>query len=136
MRLEGAGSGASYVVEDYVASGSFSRVFRVRKEVTGKQEPKRRWGTSSEILVAKVMRKEDTYIQYTSSGPGEGELLQRLEAAQREANAEVLTMRCLESFATKDDAGKEYWCLILEWLDASLFDVVRMNGNHGLHLSM
>eukprot|EP00439_Symbiodinium_sp_Y106_P025196 s1404_g3.t1 len=119
MRLEGAGSGASYVVEDYVASGSFSRVFR------------------------------DAYIQYTSSGPGEGELLQRLEAAQREANAEVLTMRCLESFATKDDAGKDsgslkgsirglidYWCLILEWLDASLFDVVRMNGNRGLHLSM
>ncbi|CAE7274726.1 AFC1 [Symbiodinium sp. CCMP2592] len=136
MRLEGAGSGASYVVEDYVASGSFSRVFRVRREVPGVQEPKRRWGNSSEILAAKVMRKEDAYIQYTSSGPGEGELLQRLEAAQREASAEVLTMRCVESFATKDDAGKDYWCLILEWLDASLFDVLRMNGNRGLHLSM
>merc|ERR1719401_1679041 len=45
-------------------------------------------------------------------------------------------MRCFDSFATKDDAGQEYWCLILEWLDASLFDVVRANGNRGLHLSM
>ncbi|CAE7261558.1 yakA [Symbiodinium natans] len=134
LRLGGSASGATYIVEDYVASGSFSRVFRVRKE--GGEERRRRWGPGGEVLAAKVMRKEDAYIQYTSSGPGEGQLLQRLESAQLEAGAEVLTMRCLDSFATKDDAGKDYWCLILEWLDASLFDVVRMNGNRGLHLSM
>ena len=40
--------GVSHVVEDYVASGSFSRVFRVRAQ--------RRWG--QEIYAAKVMRKE------------------------------------------------------------------------------
>ncbi|CAK0897885.1 unnamed protein product [Prorocentrum cordatum] len=45
-------------------------------------------------------------------------------------------MRCFDSFATRDDAGEEYWCLILEWLDASLYDVVRANGNRGLHLAM
>lgn len=51
--------------------------------------------------------QEDSYIQYTSSGPREGDLLQRLETQQREANLEPLTMRCFDSFATKDDAGKE-----------------------------
>lgn len=40
----------------------------------------------------------------------------------------MLTMRCFDSFPCRDDAGTEYWCLILEWLDASLFDVVRANG--------
>ena len=50
--------------------------------------------------------QEDSYIQYTSSGPREGALLQRLEAQQREAKLEPLTMRCFDSFATKDDAGK------------------------------
>ncbi|CAK9084052.1 unnamed protein product [Durusdinium trenchii] len=53
-----------------------------------------------------------------------------------EAGLEPLTMRCVDSFPTKDDVGQEYWCLILEWLDASLFDLVRSNGNRGLHLSM
>lgn len=138
MRLQGSPSGASYRVEAYVASGSFSRVFRVKREAPATEASKRRWGTAStedgHVLAAKVMRKEDAYIQYTSSGPKEGELLQRLEAAQRESG-EVLTMRCLDSFATKDDAGEDYWCLILEWLDASLFDVVRANGNRGLHLA-
>eukprot|EP00435_Cladocopium_sp_Y103_P039921 s1639_g10.t1 len=141
MRLEGSSTGAIYVVEDYVSSGSFSRVFRVSA-----QKAKRRWGKGEKddegatIFAAKVMRKEDSYIQYTSSGPREGDLLQRLEAQQREANLEPLTMRCFDSFATKDDAGKEmkmvYWCLILEWLDASLFDAVKANRNRGLHLSM
>ncbi|CAJ1401732.1 unnamed protein product [Effrenium voratum] len=127
MRLQGSPSGAVYVVEDYVASGSFSRVFRVHEA--------KRWG-ERRVYAAKVMRKEDSYIQYTSSGPKEGELLMRLEAAQAAQEQEVLTMRCLDSFATKDDAGQEYWCLILEWLDASLFDIVRANGHRGLHLSM
>jgi len=45
-------------------------------------------------------------------------------------------MRCFDSFETKDEAGVEYWCLILEWLDASIYDLVRLNGNRGLHLSM
>eukprot|EP00929_Paragymnodinium_shiwhaense_P106965 TRINITY_DN7289_c0_g3_i2.p1 TRINITY_DN7289_c0_g3~~TRINITY_DN7289_c0_g3_i2.p1 ORF type:complete len:297 (-),score=74.54 TRINITY_DN7289_c0_g3_i2:188-1078(-) len=45
-------------------------------------------------------------------------------------------MQCLDSFETHDDAGAEYHCLILEWLDASLNDVVRANGDRGLHLSM
>ena len=31
----------------------------------------------------------------------------RLEAAQAAQEQEVLTMRCLDSFATKDDAGQE-----------------------------
>lgn len=88
------------------------------------------------VLAAKIMRSSDSYIQYTSSGPKEGELLQKLEQAQRDAGKEVLSMRCLDSFATKDDAGEDYWCLILEWLDASLFDLVRANGNRGLHLSI
>ena len=53
--------------------------------------------------------QEDSYIQYTSSGPREGDLLQRLEAQQRNENLQLaapLTMRCFDSFATKDDAGK------------------------------
>ena len=41
-------AGVTYVVEDCVGSGSFSRVFRVRAQ--------RRWG--QEIYAAKVMRKE------------------------------------------------------------------------------
>jgi len=44
-------------------------------------------------------------------------------------------MRCLDSFETTDDAGAVYWCLILEWLDTSIFDLVKANGNQGLHLS-
>ena len=57
--------------------------------------------------------QEDSYIQYTSSGPREGDLLQRLEAQQRN-DAAPLTMRCLDSFATKDDAGKAGWGGCLE----------------------
>merc|ERR1712154_346858 len=29
-----------------------------------------------------------------------------------------------------------YWCLVLEWLGASLFEIVKANNNRGLHLSM
>ncbi|CAK9084054.1 unnamed protein product [Durusdinium trenchii] len=143
MRLDGYPRGVTYIVEDYVASGSFSRVFRVRVETTPRtvarslEGARNRWTKSrGEVFAAKVMRKEDSYIQYTSNGPKEGELLQRLESQQREAGLEPLTMRCVDSFPTKDDVGQEYWCLILEWLDASLFDLVRSNGNRGLHLSM
>merc|ERR1712066_1168410 len=82
------------------------------------------------------MRKHDSYIQYTSDAQKEGEILQRVEQVQHDAGKDVLTMRCFDSFATHDDAGEEYWCLILEWLDASIFDLVKANGNKGLHLSM
>lgn len=41
-------AGAVYVVEDYVASGSFSRVFRVHEA--------KRWG-EGRVYAAKVMRK-------------------------------------------------------------------------------
>ncbi|CAK0796196.1 unnamed protein product, partial [Prorocentrum cordatum] len=80
--LEGSETGLGYVVDAYVASGTFSRVFRVRG------------------------------------------------APPADAGG------CFDSFATRDDAGEEYWCLILEWMDASLYDVVRANGNRGLHLSV
>lgn len=157
MRLEGSPTGVSYVVDAYVASGTFSRVFRVCAEPSSEpaRTGKRRWapagggaaagssagggGTASAegtVYAAKIMRKHDSYIQYTSNAEKEGELLQRLEKAQSSSGRELLTMRCVDSFATKDTAGVEYWCLILEWLDASLFDLVRANGNQGLHLSM
>eukprot|EP00927_Polykrikos_kofoidii_P025469 TRINITY_DN22865_c0_g2_i1.p1 TRINITY_DN22865_c0_g2~~TRINITY_DN22865_c0_g2_i1.p1 ORF type:complete len:480 (+),score=78.36 TRINITY_DN22865_c0_g2_i1:107-1546(+) len=155
MRLNGSQRGVSYVVEAYVASGTFSRVFRVTEapledaDVASRAGTKRRWGkegdsgasaaTSSSaprVMAAKVMRKHDSYIQYTSDAKKEGELLQSLERGQVEAGRPVLTMRCLDSFPTRDDANQEYWCLIFEWLDASLFDVVKANSNSGLHLSM
>lgn len=146
MSLEGSEKGVSYVVDAYVASGTFSRVFRVREvPIAGGEAVVRglRWGkdrapapSTGPVFAAKVMRKSDSYIQYSSDALKEGEVLQTLEKAQAERNRPVLTMRCIDSFATKDAAGGEYWCLILEWLDASLFDVVRANGNRGLHLSM
>lgn len=150
--LESSEKGVSYTVEAYVASGTFSRVYRVRQSTaappetssSSAQAPKRRWGASAgsaagspgQIYAAKVMRRHDSYIQYSSDACKEGELLQKLEKTQREEGREVLTMRCLDSFPVKDEAGTDYWCLILEWLDASLFDVVKANGNRGLHLSM
>lgn len=160
--LRGSDRGVEYVVERYVASGTFSRVFRVREvapagggaaaagassNAAEGQGMTRRWGppgaaaaaggaSGGQVFAAKVMHKTDSYIQYTSDAGKEGQLLQKLEEAQKEAGKEVLTMRCLDSFATVDEAGQEYWCLILEWLDASLFDGVRANGNRGLHLSM
>lgn len=140
MRL--VGSGLTYVVEAYVASGTFSRVFRVRSEGgNAESSTARRWGKSQDaegagLYAAKIMRQCDAYIQYSSNGPKEGQLLQQLEKAQRDAGQEVLTMRCFDSFATKDSSGNEYWCLILEWLPASLFDVVKANSNRGLHLSL
>jgi len=153
MRFDGSERGVSYVVEAYVASGTFSRVFRVRELFLGDAGSKasggkRRWvsgdsvalldnsALGSRVLAAKVMRRNDSYIQYTSDAQKEGALLQTLEKAQLRTGKPVLTMRCFDSFKTKDNAGAEYWCLILEWLDASLFDVVRANGNRGLHLSM
>lgn len=172
MRLDGSRLNVSYVVDDYVASGTFSRVFKVRRVTSddstadaesggvrliasassddaAEAAQKRRWnkgagsssstsssGAEGQLLAAKVMRKHDTYIQYTSDGQKEGEMLQKVEQVQLDAGREVLTMRCLDSFETRDDAGSEYWCLILEWLDASIFDLVKANGNRGLHLSM
>lgn len=141
-------SGVRYVVEAFAADGTFGRVLRVREEGAGVAEGAgggrggRRWGPGSggstasggapTIRAAKVMRARDSYIQYTSDARKEGQVLQDLEARQREAGCEVLTMRCVDSFSTRDTTGVEYWCLILEWLDASLFDVVRANRNLGL----
>eukprot|EP00913_Durusdinium_trenchii_P018445 g17328.t1 len=112
MRLDGSPRGVTYIVEDYVASGSFSRVFRVRVETTPRTVARSLEGARNRWT--KSRGEEDSYIQYTSNGPKEGELLQRLESQQREAGLEPLTMRCVDSFPTKDDVGQEYWCLILE----------------------
>jgi len=124
----------TYVVDSFVASGTFSRVFLVHPE-TGKT---RRWKEKShdaQRYAAKVMRENDTYIQYTSNARKEGDILKRLEASQIAQGKEVLTMRCFDSLAVVDEVGEPYWCLVLEWLGASLFDLVRANGR-GLHLSM
>lgn len=155
MRLEGSSTGASYVVDAYVASGTFSRVFRVHRDGGGapaeEGAPRKRWRQPSKaaaptgedevdkepkVFAAKVMRKTDEYIQYSSDAQKEGRVLQNLEKAQRDAGKDVLTMMCFDSFATCDDTGEEYWCLILEWMEVSLFDVVKANRNMGLHLSM
>jgi len=150
MHWRGSRKGLDYVVDAYVASGTFSRVFRVHAVAANDMQGglKRRGAESSQsvqdgveaigarVFAAKVMRKNDTYIQYTSDAQKEGTLLQKVERAQAAAGKDVLTMCCYDSFATTDDAGREYWCLILEWLGASLFDVVRANRNRGLHLSM
>lgn len=160
--LRGSELGVNYVVEAYVASGTFSRVYRVREAPAGGSEsmpvaaaavPKRHWvpkvsaagaaakgtapvGAGRRVFAAKVMRPTDEYIQYSSNARKEGELLRRLERRQLEAGRAVLTMRCVDAFAVEDDGGSSYYCLILEWLDLSLFDVIRATGYRGLHLSV
>mmetsp|Transcript_44763 Transcript_44763/g.96558 ORF Transcript_44763/g.96558 Transcript_44763/m.96558 type:complete len:479 (-) Transcript_44763:24-1460(-) len=133
------GKTGSYTIQEYIASGTFSRVYRVSKAPGG-----RRWGAGAKqedtsaaetSFAAKVMRAEDHYIQYTSNAQKEGDLLKTLQRQQEEAGQPILTMQCFDSFPIEDDIGNPYICLALEWLQVSLFDVVRSTGNRGLHLS-
>lgn len=142
MKLTGSlKASVSYTVEAHVADGTFGRVLRCREERIGIQgrlsRPGRQAATVGAVVggvlwrAAKVMRKQDKYLQYTSDAEKEGSLLTRLEEAQ---DGELLTMSCVDSFPTEDSKGVPYWCLVFEWMDASIFDVVKANGGSGLPL--
>eukprot|EP00667_Euglena_gracilis_P018676 EG_transcript_19873 len=80
----------------------------------------------------KVMAPLQQYLQYTSDGRKEGELLARLAAEDPDGQAGMLRFK--EYFTTTDPAGTTWYCLIMERLGCSLHDFLRKNGDIGLEI--
>eukprot|EP00668_Euglena_longa_P012733 GGOE01015210.1.p1 GENE.GGOE01015210.1~~GGOE01015210.1.p1 ORF type:complete len:432 (+),score=123.70 GGOE01015210.1:91-1386(+) len=109
-----------YRVESMLGSGTFSRVIDVVDTTDGCH------------YACKVMAPLQHYLQYTSDGQKEGDLLARL--AEEDTSGEAGMLRFKEYFTTRDPSGATWYCLVMERMDCSLHDFLRKNGDMGLEI--
>jgi len=112
--------GGVYRVEQQIGTGTFSHVFDVRHI------------TENQLYACKIMAPLQQYIQYTSVGRKEAELLKRLTAEDADGEAGMLRLKTY--FTTTDPAGGEWYCLVMEKLGTSLHDFIRSNRDQGLEI--
>eukprot|EP00667_Euglena_gracilis_P009881 EG_transcript_10045 len=111
----------NYKVRGALGAGTFAKVY----EVTHKDEVK--------PYACKVMAPLQSYLQHTSDAKKEAELMEKL--TKLDATGEAGIVRFKEVFITKDPRRhKEWYCLVMEKLDLSLFDFIRANGEAGLEI--
>eukprot|EP00669_Euglena_mutabilis_P006052 TRINITY_DN1791_c0_g1_i2.p2 TRINITY_DN1791_c0_g1~~TRINITY_DN1791_c0_g1_i2.p2 ORF type:complete len:369 (+),score=194.93 TRINITY_DN1791_c0_g1_i2:253-1359(+) len=119
--MPGTALNETYKVRGQLGAGTFAKVY----EVMHKDEQK--------TYACKIMAPLQSYLQHTSDGKKEAELVEKL--CKLDATGEAGIVRFKECFLTKDPRrGREWFCLVMEKLDLSLFDFVRANGEAGLEI--